>query len=118
MAVLRKLPKAPPEADPRWGLPPPKRKWVRPRDRERRPWLKQPRYTAPTYPLAVRVPEQTRRMLELCSMATGAPTLSDYVRAVLDAHLTALGFDLEPGTTAQLPPPSMDAAWQAANPAE
>lgn len=115
MAVLRKLPPAPPEADPRWGLPPPKRKTnARPR---RRPWLARVRYTRASYPLAVRVPEATRRMLEWCTLAAGMPTISDYVRYVLDQHLHDVGFELEPGRTAQLPPPPIDGAgWPGADP--
>ncbi len=109
MAVLHKLPQAPPEANPRWGLPPAPPK---PRRRRRRLWRDQPRYVQPTYPLAVRIPEPTRRILEWMTLATGMPTLSDYVRHIIDRHLAELGIPLEPGVNAQLPPPEVDGGHQ------
>lgn len=116
MAVLAKLPPAPPEADPRWGIPrAPRRRY--PRKSRRKPWPEQPRYHVKTAPVAVRIPEPTRRMLEWLTLATGMPCLSDYIRHVIDRHLAQLGIPLEPGITAQLPPPEIDGTgWRDATP--
>lgn len=77
---------------------------------------KLPRYVKATAPVAFRVTEDTRRILDYVVLTTGAPSVSDYVRAVLDAHLIGLGFRLSPGIHSTLPqPPDPDEvrAWQA-----
>ena len=64
-----------------------------------------PRYDRPTAPVAFRVSEDTRRLLDYVVATSGTPSVSEYVRAVVEAHLTALGFRLVPGITAALPRP-------------
>lgn len=74
-----------------------------------------PAYDLPTTPLGFRVPEPTRRIVEYLTLVTGAPSVSAYVRALVEKHLAELGFELVEGVTAALgPAPSREAiaAWQ------
>lgn len=81
-------------------------------------WLmgQRPAYDRPTSPLGVRMPEDARRIYEFLAVTTGAPSVSAYVRHVLEQHAIGLGFELVPGVTAAIgPAPSLQdiAAWQA-----
>ena len=72
------------------------------------------RYEKPTSVVGVRLPEVSRRTLEWVAATRGAPTLSYYLRCVIEDHLRALGFQVVPGHLAQLPlPPEVAAAYQA-----
>jgi hypothetical protein len=62
------------------------------------------------------MPEETRRIFEWLALQSGAPSVSQYLRGVYEQHLLDLGFTLEPGVTAALPPPPSPEAvaeWQA-----
>jgi hypothetical protein len=75
-----------------------------------------PAYHRKTTPLGVRMPEDTRRIFEWLALQAGAPSVSHYMRGVYEKHLLDLGFKLEPGVTAALPPPPSPEAvaeWQA-----
>lgn len=74
-----------------------------------------PAYKLPTSPVGVRMPEATRRIFEWLALQAGAPSVSHYLRGVYEQHLVDLGFTLEEGVTAALPPPDRAAvaAWQA-----
>lgn len=62
-----------------------------------------PRYDRPTAPVALRLPEDARRLLDYVVATTGAPSVSDYLRSIIEAHLEALGFTLKEGVHRALP---------------
>lgn len=75
-----------------------------------------PRYHGGTAPVAFRVSEDTRRLLDYVVATTGAASVSEYVRLVVEEHLTGLGFNLVDGVTRALPrrPSVADVeAWEA-----
>lgn len=74
-----------------------------------------PRYDRPTAPVAFRLPEDARRLLDYVVATTGAPSVSDYLRSIVEAHLTALGFTLREGIHRALPvelPPDVVDRWE------
>ena len=74
-----------------------------------------PRYDRPTAPTAFRLPEDARRLLDYVVVTTGAPSVSDYLRSIVEAHLTSLGFTLKEGVHRPLPsrlPPGAVARWE------
>lgn len=77
-------------------------------------------YQDPTVVASVRMTEACRRQLDYLVVTTGAPSLSHYLRVMVEEHLQAAGFTLEDGITATLPRgrPSPDAvaAWQESQP--
>ena len=64
-----------------------------------------PRYDRPTAPVAFRLPEPTRRLLDYVA-ATTDTNVSDYMRALVETDLRARGFRLVAGTHAVLPRPT------------
>jgi len=68
-----------------------------------------PRYDRPTAPVATRLPEEVRRILDYLVLTTDADSVADYIRRVIEAHLLDLGFTMEPGIHVGLPrPPGRD----------
>lgn len=71
------------------------------------------RYTRASAPVAVRLPEPVRRILDYLVLTTGSESVSAYLRLVLEDHLRGLGFELEPGVHVAFPSRDEVAAWQA-----
>lgn len=73
-------------------------------------------YRDPTVVVSARMTEACRRQLDYLVVTTGAPSVSHYLRVMVEEHLQAAGFQLVDGITATLPRPrpSADevAAWQ------
>lgn len=68
-----------------------------------------PRYNAPTAPVATRLPEEVRRILDWLVLTTDAESVADYIRRLIESHLLDLGFTLEPGVHLPMPrPPARD----------
>lgn len=77
-------------------------------------------YADPTVVASVRMTEACRRQLDYLVVTTGAPSVSHYLRHMVEQHLQSLGFVLEDGITAQLPRPDPPAEevrqWQEHHP--
>jgi hypothetical protein len=75
-----------------------------------------PRYDRPTVPVATRLTEDARRILDFVVLRTDTPSVADYIRSLIEDNLISLGFDLQPGIHRALPRPlgrDEVAAWNA-----
>lgn len=54
-----------------------------------------PRYDRASAPVAMRLPEEVRRLVDYVVSTEGIPSVSDYLRALVLADLQRRGFDVK-----------------------